>query len=120
MKLWGGRFSKKENQLMEQFNSSLNFDKRLYDEDIKGSMAHVKMLAKCAILSMDEAKSIVDGLKSILLDIEMDKLKIEGDYEDIHSFIEINLIDRIGSLGKKLHTARSRNDQVALDMKMYA
>jgi argininosuccinate lyase len=120
MKLWGGRFSKKENQLMEQFNSSLSFDKRLYEEDIKGSMAHVNMLAKCAILSVDEAKSIIEGLKSILSDIEIDKLNIEGDYEDIHSFIEINLINRVGNLGKKLHTARSRNDQVALDMKIYA
>lgn len=120
MKLWGGRFSKKENQLMEQFNSSLSFDKRLYEEDIKGSMAHVNMLAKCAILSVDEAKSITEGLKSILSDIEIDKLNIEGDYEDIHSFIEINLINRVGNLGKKLHTARSRNDQVALDMKIYA
>ncbi|MFL0269074.1 argininosuccinate lyase [Candidatus Clostridium radicumherbarum] len=120
MKLWGGRFSKKESQLMEQFNSSLSFDKRLYEEDINGSMAHVKMLSKCGILSVEEAKAILDGLKSIFSDIELNKLKIEGDYEDIHSFIEINLINRIGNLGKKLHTARSRNDQVAVDMKIYA
>lgn len=120
MKLWGGRFSKKESELMELFNSSLNFDKRLYEEDIKGSMAHVKMLSKCGILSDKEGNSILEGLKSILSDIEMDKLKIEGDYEDIHSFIEINLINKIGNLGKKLHTARSRNDQVALDVKLFA
>jgi len=120
MKLWGGRFKKKENQLMEQFNSSLSFDRRLYEEDITGSMAHVKMLSKCGILSNEEGKAILEGLEAILSDIEMDKLIIEGDYEDIHSFIEINLISRIGDLGKKLHTARSRNDQVAVDMKIYA
>jgi argininosuccinate lyase len=120
MKLWGGRFRKKENELMEQFNSSLSFDKRLYEEDIKGSMAHVKMLSKCGILSNDERNAILEGLKLILSDIELDILKVEGDYEDIHSFIEINLINRVGNLGKKLHTARSRNDQVAVDMKLYA
>lgn len=120
MKLWGGRFSKSENVLMEQFNSSLSFDKRLYEEDIKGSIAHVKMLAKCGILTTEEGCLIEEGLNSILQDINECKLIIEGEYEDIHSFIEINLISRIGNLGKKLHTARSRNDQVALDMRMYA
>ncbi|MCI1946066.1 argininosuccinate lyase [Clostridium luticellarii] len=120
MKLWGGRFKKSESKLMEDFNSSLGFDRRFYREDIEGSMAHVKMLSKCGILSQEEGKSILAGLKSILEDIENGKLKIEGDYEDIHSFVEINLIDRIGQVAKKLHTARSRNDQVAVDFRLYA
>ncbi|MBE6042805.1 MAG: argininosuccinate lyase [Clostridium thermopalmarium] len=120
MKLWGGRFKESENKLMEDFNSSLSFDKRLYKEDIIGSIAHVKMLAKCNILKEEEKKLIIDGLNSILQDIEKGQLLIEGDYEDIHSFVEINLIKRIGEVGKKLHTGRSRNDQVAVDMRMYA
>ena len=120
MKLWGGRFKESENKLMEDFNSSLNFDKRLYKEDINGSIAHVKMLSKCGILKEEEEKLIIDGLNSILQDIEKGQLLIEGDYEDIHSFVEINLIKRIGEVGKKLHTGRSRNDQVAVDMRMYA
>lgn len=120
MKLWGGRFKKAENKLMEDFNSSLGFDKRLYYEDIQGSKAHVKMLAKCGILTQEECESITEGLNSILLDIENDVLQIEGDYEDIHSFVETNLIERIGQVGKKLHTSRSRNDQVAVDLRLYA
>ncbi|MCD3217077.1 argininosuccinate lyase [Clostridium botulinum C] len=120
MKLWGGRFKSEESKLMEDFNSSLKFDKRLYKEDIKGSIAHVKMLSKCEILKKEEEILIIDGLLSILNDIESGVLKIEGDYEDIHSFVEINLIKRIGEVGKKLHTGRSRNDQVAVDMRMYA
>lgn len=120
MKLWGGRFKKSESKLMEDFNSSLSFDKQLYREDIEGSMAHVKMLAKCNILSSEESKAILSGLESILKDIEEGKLEVEGDYEDIHSFVEINLIERIGQVAKKLHTARSRNDQVALDFRLYA
>jgi len=120
MKLWGGRFKDKENKLMEDFNSSLHFDKNLYFEDINGSIAHVKMLAKCDILTLDECETIIKGLKSILEDIEKGELDIDGDYEDIHSFVEINLIKKVGEVGKKLHTARSRNDQVAVDMKMYA
>ncbi|CAG7839774.1 argininosuccinate lyase [Clostridium novyi B str. ATCC 27606] len=120
MKLWGGRFKNEESKLMEDFNSSLKFDKRLYKEDIKGSIAHVKMLSKCEILKKEEEILIIDGLVSILNDIESGVLKIEGDYEDIHSFVEINLIKRIGEVGKKLHTGRSRNDQVAVDMRMYA
>ncbi|CAB1239404.1 argininosuccinate lyase [Clostridium sp. HV4-5-A1G] len=119
MKLWGGRFKKSESKLMEDFNSSLGFDRRLYKEDIEGSMAHVKMLSKCGILTQEEVRSILEGLKSILKDIESGKLKVEGDYEDIHSFVEINLIDRIGQVAKKLHTARSRNDQVAVDFRLY-
>lgn len=120
MKLWGGRFKKSESKLMEDFNSSLSFDKTLYKEDITGSIAHVKMLAKSHILTENEKDTIVDGLKSILSDIEDGKLKIEGNYEDIHSFVESNLLDRIGQVAKKLHTSRSRNDQVAVDFRLYA
>lgn len=119
MKLWGGRFKKSESKLMEDFNSSLSFDKFLYKEDIEGSMAHVKMLSKCNILSQEEGESILKGLQSILSDIENGKLKIEGDYEDIHTFVEVNLIERVGQVGKKLHTGRSRNDQVAVDFRLY-
>ncbi|WP_186429085.1 argininosuccinate lyase [Clostridium sp. BSD9I1] len=120
MKLWGGRFETEESKLMEDFNSSLSFDKRLYKEDITGSIAHVKMLAKCDILTEEERDKIIEGLSSILADIEEGKLIIEGDYEDIHSFVEMNLTKRIGEFGKKLHTARSRNDQVAVDLRLYS
>jgi len=120
MKLWGGRFKKAESKLMEDFNSSLSFDRTLYYEDIEGSLAHVNMLEKSGILTADERDKIVDGLNSILKDIQDGTLLIEGDYEDIHSFMEMNLIDRIGETGKKLHTSRSRNDQVAVDMKLYS
>ncbi|MGH4052972.1 MAG: argininosuccinate lyase [Clostridium sp.] len=120
MKLWGGRFKDKESKLMEDFNSSLSFDKRLYYEDIMGSIAHVKMIAKCNIITNDESITIVNGLDSILSDIQEGKLKIEGDYEDIHSFMEIQLTKLVGDVGKKLHTARSRNDQVAVDMRLYS
>ncbi|MDW8802070.1 argininosuccinate lyase [Clostridium sp. A1-XYC3] len=120
MKLWGGRFKKAENKLMEDFNSSLSFDSTLYYEDIQGSIAHVKMLTKCSILTEEECETIINGLNSILSDIEEENLLIEGDYEDIHSFVETNLIERIGQVGKKLHTARSRNDQVAVDLRLYA
>lgn len=120
MKLWGGRFENAESKLMEDFNSSLSFDKTLYREDIVGSIAHVKMLKKCNILNEKDVDEIIEGLNSILQDIEDGKLKIEGDYEDIHSFVEANLIDRIGDAGKKMHTARSRNDQVALDTRLYS
>lgn len=120
MKLWGGRFKNAESKLMEDFNSSLSFDKTLYYEDIIGSIAHVKMLVKCEIIPEEDGDKIINGLNSILKDIEEGKLKIEGDYEDIHSFMEVNLIERIGDAGKKMHTARSRNDQVALDMRLYS
>jgi argininosuccinate lyase len=120
MKLWGGRFKSAESKLMEDFNSSLSFDRTLYYEDITGSIAHVKMLAKCSILTEEEKNIIVKGLNEILSDVESGNLKIEGDYEDIHSFMEINLIKKIGEVGKKLHTARSRNDQVAVDMRLYS
>ncbi|OHW63199.1 argininosuccinate lyase 1 [Andreesenia angusta] len=120
MKLWGGRFQKDENKLMEDFNSSLPFDKRLYKQDIIGSLAHVEMLNKSGILTDEEKSQIIGGLSSILEDIEAGKLLIEGNYEDIHSFMEVNLIERIGEVGKKLHTSRSRNDQVAVDMRLFA
>ncbi|MHB9922148.1 argininosuccinate lyase [Clostridium botulinum] len=120
MKLWGGRFKEEESKLMEDFNSSLSFDKKLYYEDIKGSIAHVKMLANQNIIKEEEKEKILLGLEEILKEIDEGILKIEGDYEDVHSFVEINLINKIGNVGKKLHTGRSRNDQVALDMKLYA
>jgi len=120
MKLWGGRFKKAESKLMEDFNSSLSFDRTLYYEDIEGSLAHVNMLEKSGILTAYERDKIVGGLNSILKDIQDGTLLIEGDYEDIHSFMEMNLIERIGETGKKLHTSRSRNDQVAVDMRLYS
>lgn len=119
MSLWGGRFHSETSEIMKKFNTSLSYDKRLYLEDIRGSIAHVKMLQFVEILTSEETKKIEDGLIGILKDIQTDKLKIEGDFEDIHSFIELELTARIGEVGKKLHTARSRNDQVAVDMKLY-
>ena len=120
MKLWGGRFRKGENKLMEEFNKSFGFDCVLYKKDIEGSLAHVYMQVQVGLLTEEEGKQITEGLQGILADIESGKLALCGDYEDIHSFVEINLIERIGDVGKKLHTARSRNDQVALDMRLYA
>jgi argininosuccinate lyase len=120
MKLWGGRFITAESKLMEGFNSSLSFDKTLYKQDIIGSIAHVEMLTKCGILNKDEEILIIDALEGILEQIENGSLVIEGNYEDIHSFIEARLIKMLGDTGKKLHTARSRNDQVAVDMRLYA
>ena len=117
--LWGGRFTKETDQLVYNFNASLGFDQKLYKQDITGSMAHAAMLAKQGILTEQEKEEIHDGLKGILADIESGKLEFSPEYEDIHSFVEANLIDRKGDVGKKLHTGRSRNDQVALDMKMY-
>ena len=120
MKLWGGRFRSEENKLMEEFNKSFDFDSLLYKKDIEGSLAHVYMQVQVNLLSEEEGKIIIDGLKSIEKDIEEGKLKLEGNYEDIHSFVEINLIERVGDVGKKLHTGRSRNDQVAVDMRLFA
>ena len=119
MKLWGGRFTKETNRLVENFNESLSFDHRFYKQDIRGSIAHVKMLAKQNILTDTERDKIIEGLKSIEADIDAGKLKFDDGSEDIHSFVEAHLIERIGDTGKKLHTGRSRNDQVALDMKLY-
>lgn len=117
--LWGGRFTKETDRLVKEFNDSIRFDRRLYRQDIEGSIAHVTMLGRQRILTEDEKDRIVSGLKELLAEIEDGKLAITEDYEDIHSFIEANLTERIGEAGKKLHTGRSRNDQVALDMKLY-
>ena len=117
--LWGGRFTKETDKLVYNFNASISFDQKFYKEDIEGSMAHVKMLAATGVLTEGERDEILDGLSGILADVESGKLEITSEYEDIHSFVEANLIDRIGDAGKKLHTGRSRNDQVALDMRLY-
>ena len=118
--LWGGRFTKETDQMVYDFNASIGFDKRLISQDIEGSTAHVIMLAKQGILTDEEKTSILEGLKSILEDVNTGRLVIdEKKYEDIHSFVEAKLIERIGDAGKKLHTGRSRNDQVALDMRLY-
>lgn len=117
--LWGGRFTKETDQLVYNFNASISFDQKFYREDMEGSMAHVKMLAAAGILTEKERDEILAGIEGILADVESGKLEISSEYEDIHSFVEANLIERIGDVGKKLHTGRSRNDQVALDMKLY-
>ncbi len=117
--LWGGRFTKETDRLVYNFNASISFDKKFFKQDIRGSIAHVTMLAKSGILTDDERDKIIKGLQSIEADVESGKLEITSEYEDIHSFVEANLIDQIGDIGKKLHTGRSRNDQVALDMKLY-
>lgn len=119
-KLWGGRFQKDTDELMEDFNSSIAFDSKLYAYDIEGSIAHAKMLGSTAIIEMSESKSIIDGLKEIKEDIEAGKVEFSKKHEDIHMNIEFLLIEKIGDTGKKLHTARSRNDQVALDLRLYA
>jgi len=119
MKLWGGRFTKETNQLVHNFNASLSFDQKFYEEDIAGSIAHVTMLAKQGILTQEDKDSIINGLTGIRDDIRSGKLIIDEEHEDIHSFVEAHLIERIGDAGKRLHTGRSRNDQVALDMKLY-
>ncbi len=117
--LWGGRFTKETDQLVYNFNASISFDQKFYEQDIRGSIAHVTMLAKQAILTDEEKEQIIAGLEGILKDVKEGSLEISDKYEDIHSFVEATLIDRIGEPGKKLHTGRSRNDQVALDMKLY-
>ena len=119
MKLWGGRFTKETNQLVHNFNASISYDQKFYKQDIQGSIAHAKMLGAAGIISEEESNKIQDGLTSILADIESGKLEITDEYEDIHTFMEATLIERIGDAGKKLHTGRSRNDQVALDMRLY-
>lgn len=117
--LWGGRFTKETDQLVYNFNASISFDRKFYKQDMKGSMAHVRMLAKQGILTEDERDVILEGIEGILRDVESGELEISDKYEDIHSFVEAVLIERIGDPGKKLHMGRSRNDQVALDMKLY-
>lgn len=118
-KLWGGRFQKETDQLVDDFHSSISFDCRLYKYDIQGSMAHARMLARVGIIAPGEAEAIVAGLQDILADIEAGRVQFSVTAEDIHMNVEQMLIDRIGEVGKKLHTARSRNDQVALDVRMY-
>ncbi len=117
--LWGGRFTKETDQLVYNFNASITFDQKFYKQDIEGSIAHVTMLAKQGILTEQERDDIVRTLKEIRDEVESGRLEITSEYEDIHSFVEVNLIDRLGDTGKKLHTGRSRNDQVALDMRLY-
>lgn len=117
--LWGGRFTKETDKLVYNFNASISFDQKFYKQDMEGSIAHVKMLGKQGILTEKEMHDIVDCLKDILKEVEEGKLIITDEYEDIHSFVEAKLIDRLGDTGKKLHTGRSRNDQVALDMRLY-
>ncbi|MCH5343909.1 MAG: argininosuccinate lyase [Acetatifactor sp.] len=117
--LWGGRFTKETDRMVYDFNASISFDKRLLHQDIEGSIAHVVMLAKQGILTIEEKDAIVKGLTGIERDVEDGKLVVDLSCEDVHSFVEANLIERIGEAGKKLHTGRSRNDQVALDMRLY-
>ncbi len=119
MKLWGGRFTKETDKLVNNFNASISFDQKFYRHDIIGSIAHAKMLGAKGIISEEECNQIQEGLKGILSDIENGQLIITDEYEDIHTFMEATLIQRIGDAGKKLHTGRSRNDQVALDMRLY-
>lgn len=118
MKLWEGRFAEKTAERADEFNECLSFDKKLYAQDIQGSLAHATMLGECGILTRDESRIICEGLRSVLADIESGTIAVEG-YEDIHSFVETTLVSRIGETGKKLHTARSRNDQVATDFRLY-
>jgi argininosuccinate lyase len=119
MKLWGGRFQKETDDLVNELNASIGFDQRLYKEDITGSLAHAAMLADCGIISQEDAAAIAEGLRGILADVEAGTVAFTADQEDIHMNIEALLTARIGDAGKRLHTARSRNDQVALDFRMY-
>ena len=119
MKLWGGRFQKETDNLVNELNASIGFDQRLYKEDITGSLAHAKMLGECGIISQEDVTAITEGLKGILADVEAGKVEFTADNEDIHMNVEALLTARIGDAGKRLHTARSRNDQVALDFRMY-
>ena len=119
MKLWGGRFTKSTDSFTDHFHSSISFDQRMYKEDITGSMAHVDMLGKQGVIPVEDAKLIHKTLLEILDDIENGKVEFDEKAEDIHMNIETILIERIGDVGKRLHTGRSRNDQVALDIRMY-
>ena len=119
MKLWGGRFQKETDNLVNELNASIGFDQRLYREDITGSMAHAKMLGDCGVISREDVDAITGGLKGILADVEAGKIEFTADNEDIHMNVEALLTARVGDAGKRLHTARSRNDQVALDFRMY-
>ncbi len=118
-KMWAGRFTKETDERVNDFNSSISFDARMYKQDIEGSMAHAKMLGECGIIDKAESEKIIEGLRGILADIESGALQFDPTAEDIHMFNEAVLTERIGDAGKRLHTARSRNDQVALDIRMY-
>ena len=118
-KMWAGRFEKATDKAVNDYNSSLPFDSRMYAQDIEGSVAHSAMLARQGIISQEDADAIREGLLSIKADIESGKLTFDSDAEDIHMFIEEELTARIGDAGKRLHTGRSRNDQVALDQRLY-
>ena len=119
MKMWSGRFSEPNAKEMDEFNNSLNFDKVLYRYDILGSIAHVKMLSKQNIVPEKDAESLIKALEELMKDLDEKKVVLDREYEDIHMAVESILTDRIGDSAKKIHTCRSRNDQVALDMKMY-
>ena len=119
MKLWSGRFGKETDALVNDFNASIQFDQRLYREDIEGSIAHATLLGDCGVIPQEDAHATVAGLKDILADIEAGKVEFSADNEDIHMNIETLLTARIGDAGKRLHTGRSRNDQVALDFRMH-
>ena len=119
MKLWAGRTGGDVDERLSAINNSIGFDSRMYRQDITGSIAHATMLGKVGVISAEETKQITEGLKGILVDIESGVLEIDMTAEDIHTFVEATLTERIGAAGKKLHTARSRNDQVALDIRMY-
>ena len=120
MKLWSGRFSKNTSHMMDDFHSSIGFDQRLYHEDIEGSLAHAAMLKKQGIISEEDETAIHEGLLSILHDMDEGKIDFPPESEDIHMRVEELLTERIGEPGKRLHTGRSRNDQVALDIHLYA
>ena len=117
--MWAGRFSKEVDSRVNAFNSSISFDARMYRQDIMGSVAHATMLGEQGIISMSDSLEIIGGLKEILADIDSGKLEIDPNAEDIHMFVEAELTKRLGDVGKRLHTARSRNDQVALDIRLY-
>lgn len=119
MKLWGGRFEAQKSAVMEAFDTSFPVDKRLWEHDIKASMAHVTMLGACAIIPASEADQIVQALSALAEDVRSGALPLEGTFEDIHSFVEYHIVRRIGDVGKKMHTARSRNEQVAVDTKLF-
>ncbi|TWH58287.1 argininosuccinate lyase [Desulfitobacterium sp. LBE] len=119
MKLWGGRFEKSTDALVEDFHSSISFDQRLYKQDIQGSIAHARMLGEIGVLTSAEAQQIIEGLKGILTDIREGKIQFEIGAEDIHMNVEKLLTERVGTVGKKVHTGRSRNDQVALDLRLF-
>ena len=118
-KMWAGRTAGETDRLADDFNSSIHFDSRMYAEDIKGSMAHAAMLGAKGIIEKSEADVLIEGLAGILADLDSGKLAFDMSAEDIHMFVEQVLTERLGDVGKKLHTARSRNDQVALDLRMY-